>query len=278
MTPAARTSARLESCQITTRAPDRPGDVQRGHRRELVGVGGERAAVPGADRVGGRDHVGEAGGASAAARPGSARRRRRRARWSRTSCVAQRPVDVRAPPPHPAEQAQRDGEVGVVVVVGEDAGRATGARPAMRRGVLGRDVERLLEGEDHCGVPERDVEAQRREVGYGVIDPQQPDDRRAPRPTSGCARASRPPPPPARRRRRRRSGRSSQRSTRESILSAGAGALQGWTGSRPRLAIGPSTRGSACDGAPPGTRGRVVVGVVQQQHRRLLPRRRSQGS
>ena len=60
--------------------------------------------------------------------------------------VAQRPVEVGAPPPQPAEQPERDDEVGVVVVVGEDQPeRVMPGQPAVERrsGSMCSDRSRL---------------------------------------------------------------------------------------------------------------------------------------
>ena len=55
-----------------------------------------------------------------------------------------------APPPQPPEQAERDDEVGVVVVEGgEQAERVVAGQPAVE-GALGVEVERLLEVKDRA--------------------------------------------------------------------------------------------------------------------------------
>ena len=101
--------------------------------------------------------------------------------------VAQRAVDVSPLPPQPAEQPERDDEVRVVVVVGEhQAERAVGGEPVVEA-ALRIDVQRALEREHRFGVMQRGAQAQRREVVDRVVDPQQPADRRAARPTSAGA-------------------------------------------------------------------------------------------
>ncbi len=70
-----------------------------------------------------------------------------------------------------AEQPERDDEVRVVVVVGdEQPERVMPGQPAIER-QLRVDVQRLLEVEDALGVRERSVQAQRREVGDRVVHP-----------------------------------------------------------------------------------------------------------
>ncbi len=90
--------------------------------------------------------------------------------------IAQRPVQIRAPPPQVAQQAERDDEVGVVVVVGQDQPeRVVPREPAVER-QLGIDVQRPLQMQHAESVAEGDVQAQRREVRDRVIHPAQPHD------------------------------------------------------------------------------------------------------
>ncbi len=73
-------------------------------------------------------------------------------RFTSDERVAQRPVDVGAPPPQPAEQAERDHEVRVVVVVGDhEAERVVPGQPAIER-ELGIEVQRALHVEHALGV------------------------------------------------------------------------------------------------------------------------------
>ena len=91
--------------------------------------------------------------------------------------VSQRAVDVRPRPPQPGEQAERDDEVRVVVVVGRDhRERMVRGEPAVER-QLGVDSEHALEVEHAARVRERRVHAQRREVRRRVVEPAQPRDR-----------------------------------------------------------------------------------------------------
>ncbi len=191
--------------------------------------------------------------------------------------VAQRPVDVRSPPPQPAEQPERDDEVGVVVVVGDQQPeRVVPGQPAVER-ALGVDVQRALEAQNALRVRQRRVQAQRREVGDRVVDPAQPHDHeRLDPPARARVNARR----HCRRRRsprRSRARRSVPTVDKPSMLSA-VSAARGRSGPRDscrlRAARARAPLGERLEharqrrrGAPPGAGRGVVVGVVQQQHR-----------
>jgi diguanylate cyclase (GGDEF)-like protein len=100
------------------RRPHGPGQVQRWHGGQLVGHGGQRPAVSGPEGPGERHDVFVL---TAGQHP----------RWghrvapehhegddvAQHQTVAERPVGLRVPDPQPADDAERDDEVGVVVVV-----------------------------------------------------------------------------------------------------------------------------------------------------------------
>jgi hypothetical protein len=93
--------------------------------------------------------------------------------------VAQRAVDVCAAPPQHHQHDQRDHEVGVVVVLGDDrCERVATGQPVIER-ALGIDAQRLLEVQHAARVGQRRVQAQRREVRGGVVHPQQPHQHQA---------------------------------------------------------------------------------------------------
>ena len=100
-----------------------------------------------------------------------AARRRRSDHVDEHERVAQRPVDVRPLPPEPAEQAERDDEVGVVVVVGEDQPeRVVPGQPAVERSARDRCAA-SARCQHAARVAKRDRQPQRREVGDRVIHP-----------------------------------------------------------------------------------------------------------
>ena len=151
------------------RAPRRPGHVQGRHRRELVRVRRQRAAVEvGAERGRGGDHVGEAG---------QHPRRCDRAAPEHHEAdhvheherVAKRPVQIPASPPQPSQQPQREPPVGVVVVVRQDrAERVMMGKPAVER-QLGVQVQRLLEVQHPARVGERGVIASYTHASHAIV-------------------------------------------------------------------------------------------------------------
>ncbi len=158
------------------RAPHRPRDVQRGHRRQLVRVGGQRSGVPAADRVSRGNHVGKAG-EHPWRRHRIAPEDQQAEHVHEHERVAQRLVEIHTSPPQPGEETERDHEVGVVVVVGHgQPERVMSGKPAVHA-QLWIDAQRSLQVEDPLGVHERGVQAQRREVVDRVVHPCQPPDR-----------------------------------------------------------------------------------------------------
>ncbi len=160
--------------------------------------------------------------------------------------VAQRAVDVGAPPPQPAEQTERDDEVRVVVVVGDrQPERVVAGEPAVER-VLGVEVQRALEAAARPRAwASASVQAQRGEVGDRVVHPAQPGDRQHLHPPAraraSCvqsAAASRPP------RRPRWCSYDSCQAV-DVIRRLSEPRPTGPTGSSPRRASVSSTRGSA---------------------------------
>ena len=180
-------------------------------------------------------------------------------------------------PPQPGEHAERDDEVRVVVVVGDHQPERVLRRQPGIEPFLGVEPDRAPRCSTERPVRQRDVRAQRREVEDDVVDPAQPGDREQldppARATAATAFAA-----GARPAARRRDGPTAAGVVvtavdKNSMLSAATGANRARGGARlgrRRQAAGRERLDHARQRgrrAPPRVRRRVLVGVVQQQHR-----------